>query len=473
MTNNESDKAIAVPTKQFFVSMLTRDISLVDAILDLIDNCLDGALRIAGTKQVDYSKHSVKIKMNANAFYIHDDCGGIPRDIAKNYAFKMGREPDDSRDSESETIGMYGVGMKRAIFKMGRKAIVRSYHNVDRFHVPISSEWLDSKDWEPLPILSSSAEDNIDSPGTIIEVASLYPSVSRHFENDAFINDVNLAIGEHFTMFLQKGLNIEVNNAPVGPVRVEILVSEATEGPAPYVYRKEIDGVMVSIAVGLNSGKTFNDDADEDISDFARNRSVTTAGWTVFCNDRAVIVGDKSRLTGWGDEIPMYHAQFSVITGIVEFRSASADKLPITTTKRALDTSSEVWLEARTKMREGLRVFINHTNTWKNHPRSDQEKYWESAKPLSLAKAIDAIVDTREVTKKQDGGIEYNPAKKHVLPVPATKKPSSKRIAFSRPIEEIRMVSNALFDREDETPNIVGDKCFQIALEHAKENKEW
>lgn len=40
-----TDKAQASPTKQFFVSMLTRDISLDDAILDLIDNCLDGAMR--------------------------------------------------------------------------------------------------------------------------------------------------------------------------------------------------------------------------------------------------------------------------------------------------------------------------------------------------------------------------------------------------------------------------------------------
>ena len=56
---NMGDKAAAVPTKQFFVSMLTRDISLADAILDLIDNCLDGALRIAGKKTPDYSKHTI------------------------------------------------------------------------------------------------------------------------------------------------------------------------------------------------------------------------------------------------------------------------------------------------------------------------------------------------------------------------------------------------------------------------------
>ncbi len=333
----------------------------------------------------------------------------------------------------------------------------------------LSSEWLDNKDWEPLSIIDSAPGEGLDSPGTLIEVKSLYPSVSRHFHSESFVNELQTALGEHFTTFLQKGLNIEVNNTLVKPVRVEVLVSDQVDGPAPYIYQKEIDGVNVSITVGLNTGRSF-DDEDDESGDFERNRSATIAGWTVFCNDRAVIFGDKGRLTGWGDGVPMYHGQFSVITGIVEFRSASADKLPITTTKRALDTSSEVWLEARVKMREGLRVWINHTNTWKNHPRSEQSKYWESARPLSLAKAVESVV-SRDVTNKQDGGIEYNPTKKKVLPVPDTKKPSSRKIVFSRPIEEIRTVSSALFDRDDEAPGVVGDKCFYIVLESAQQRK--
>ena len=53
MTKPSTDRAEASPTKQFFVSMLTRDINLADAILDLLDNCLDGALQLANGKDVD------------------------------------------------------------------------------------------------------------------------------------------------------------------------------------------------------------------------------------------------------------------------------------------------------------------------------------------------------------------------------------------------------------------------------------
>ena len=341
MTDERHDVAVAIPTKQFFVSMLTRDISLADAILDLVDNCLDGALRLANGGVVDYAQHSVAIELTDNHFLIEDDCGGIPRDVAKNYAFKMGREPDDDRDSDNETIGMYGVGMKRAIFKMGRDAIVRTLHGDDGFEVPISSAWLDDKDWEPLPIVDSDGGERLDAPGTRIEVKGLYPGVAKHFVNEAFQNDLRTSIAEHFTMFLQRGLRIEVNGVPVEPVHVEVLVSDREDGPTPFVFQKTIDEVLVTITVGLNTGRGLADDED-DVPEFERDRSAATAGWTVFCNDRAVIVGDKSRLTGWGDGIPLYHYQFSIITGIVEFRSNRAEKLPVTTTKRALDTSSDV-----------------------------------------------------------------------------------------------------------------------------------
>lgn len=467
MTKPSEDRAQASPTKQFFVSMLTRDISLADAILDLLDNCLDGALRLAQGAKVDYAKHFVKIEIAEDHFLISDNCGGIPRDVAKNYAFKMGRDPDDDRDSDVETIGMYGVGMKRAIFKMGRNALVRTRHGADTFEVPITSEWLDAKNWEPLPINDpTEASENLDEQGTSIYVSDLYEGVARHFSNSAFENEVRTAIAEHFTMFLQSGLKVEFNRSPVEPVRVEVLVSEDEASPAPYIFQKTIDDVIVSITVGLNTGRSLGDDEDDDAG-FERDRSSVTAGWTVLCNDRAVIVGDKSRLTGWGDGIPLYHPQFAIITGIIDFRSKRADKLPVTTTKRALDTSSNVWLESLVKMKEGMRIWISYTNQWKNHPRADQSSYWEGARPMPLSRAIEAVA-LRKLTKKTNDYIEFNPQKSRVLPEPKDKMPSSRKVVFSRPIEEVRLVSKMLFDDSDEKPGVVGEKCFEMQLTRAK-----
>jgi hypothetical protein len=120
-------------------------------------------------------------------------------------------------------------------------------------------------------------------------------------------------------------------------------------------------------------------------------------------------------------------------------------------------------------MKEGMRIWISYTNQWKNHPRTDQSNYWEGARSLPLKAAIDAVV-SRGATKKTGDYIEYNPQKAKVLPEPAGKTPSSRRIVFSRPIEEIRLVSKLLFDVDDEKPGIVGEKCFELTL--TKANKQ-
>ena len=119
-------------------------------------------------------------------------------------------------------------------------------------------------------------------------------------------------------------------------------------------------------------------------------------------------------------------------------------------------------------MKEGMRIWISYTNQWKNHPRADQSRYWADARPMPLGKVI-AAIESRKLAKKSDGHIEFNPLKAKVLPMPEEKKPSSRRIVFSRPIEEVRLVSKMLFDDQEEKPGIVGEACFEMQLVKARQ----
>ncbi len=91
------------PTKEFFVEMLTRDIDLTDAILDLLDNCLDGVLRKRGSMDIkrddfDYSGFEANITIEKDCFIIQDNCGGISKSIAINSAFRMGRDSTNIKE---------------------------------------------------------------------------------------------------------------------------------------------------------------------------------------------------------------------------------------------------------------------------------------------------------------------------------------------------------------------------------------
>ncbi len=123
-------KADANPTKAFFVRMVTRDISLQDCILDLIDNSVDSAWRRQGSSRpsldasADLSPYHIVVTATPTRFDIKDNCGGITLDDAADYAFTFGRKETDK--PERYAIGVYGIGMKRAVFKMGADVMIRS-----------------------------------------------------------------------------------------------------------------------------------------------------------------------------------------------------------------------------------------------------------------------------------------------------------------------------------------------------------
>ena len=125
------------PTKKFFIEMITRDISIEDAIIDLLDNSIDGANKI---NQNDYSGLRIELKISDDEFYIKDNCGGFSLETAKKYAFRFGR-PDEA-PLRNNTVGRFGIGMKRSLFKIGKKFIVESETNDDHFKVDVDvDEW--------------------------------------------------------------------------------------------------------------------------------------------------------------------------------------------------------------------------------------------------------------------------------------------------------------------------------------------
>ena len=97
---NSYEPVDASPVKSFFVHMLTRDIRLEEAILDLIDNCVDGILRSQHATNTDrpYEGFRAEIDFKKDSFSISDNCGGIPWSV-HDYAFRMGRRADQPPDT--------------------------------------------------------------------------------------------------------------------------------------------------------------------------------------------------------------------------------------------------------------------------------------------------------------------------------------------------------------------------------------
>lgn len=212
----------ADPTKDFFVNMITRDISLRDCIFDLLDNSIDGARRLAGEAN-DFSGYEIRLNFDSNRFEMSDNCGGIRLTDAIDYAFHFGRKPDSPSDVKGG-IGLYGIGMKRAIFKIGRECEVFSEADDATFKVQVDVDtWKSSGDWD----FFYEDADSIGSKGTRILIESLNDGVSQMLGDPGFRNELMKDIARDYAFYVQKGLRIVVGEDVVPSYRFQLRASES------------------------------------------------------------------------------------------------------------------------------------------------------------------------------------------------------------------------------------------------------
>lgn len=138
--------------------MFTRDIRLEDCILDLIDNSIDGLVRSQDINlkslvfaapedrkltEIPKSRRArVSISISSKKFQIRDNCGGIFLDDALNEVFNFGYPERTKEKKTGISLGVYGVGLKRAIFKIGNLFEISSSTDKDAFHIEMDvNEW--------------------------------------------------------------------------------------------------------------------------------------------------------------------------------------------------------------------------------------------------------------------------------------------------------------------------------------------
>lgn len=470
-TTNDPNRVLGAPTKTFFAQTLTRDIELKDAILDLLDNCVDGLLRTVTkatlSKTKPYAGHWAHVTFNRDSFVIEDNCGGIDRELARTSAFRMGRLQLGVAEKHGKpTVGTYGIGMKRAIFKMGRSSIVTSRTKHDAFEVAIPSSWLaDDEDWNlrMKPLHGSSTR-----TGTKIEVRDLHEAIKRDFMGlSGFGDELSALISQQFAMIMKKGFEVKINGKAVKPKPfrfISVDLSDYEEGVAPFLFNGVFDGVKVNISVGFYKPVPDPGEMEEEEEEEATFTS-DESGWNVICNDRVVLMHDTSHLTGWGvGGLPNFHNQYIAIAGTAEFSSDNPSKLPLTTTKRGVDLNSELYRRILDKMQEGTKMFTSFTNRLKKAP-AERKKIFHETSSIDLDQ-LDAHRKTAglawTVDRKLVGGRTFRP----VLPKFAEDR--QRVIRFSKFKEDISTVSRFLYGDESTSPGDVGSKCFDRVLEEAK-----
>lgn len=339
----------AHPTKDFFVFMLTKDIELSRAINDLVDNAVDGATRARSKAgKVASQDYLIRVKIEPTKFTIEDNCGGIDLETARSYAFKFGRDP--RAPALKHSIGQFGVGMKRALFKLGKKFSITSTTTASKFTIDVDvDKW--SADIDAWDFWFKDFDENrrpASEAGTKIVVTNLNSGVAAQAEQLSFLKTMREDLAKRHQ---KSDVNIVFNGQPITFTAAELLVAK---GLQPARLSEKLSGVDVEIFAGLAGD----------------NSSPRDAGWSVFCNGRLILDADKTYRTGWGDRdnvgLPMFHPQYNRFRGYVFFDADSPKLLPWNTTKSDVDMDSEIYRGVRQKMISLARPVITFLNELKD-----------------------------------------------------------------------------------------------------------
>ncbi|HYX16442.1 MAG TPA: ATP-binding protein [Nostoc sp.] len=330
----------AEPTKDLFIYMLVRDIPLIRAIIDLVDNSVDGATHLQSNE--NYEGLWIKILVNKEYFQIQDNCGGITVNDAEEYAFKFGRANDAELTPKS--IGRFGIGMKRAFFKIGKKFTVESTTSSSKFVVSEDvEEWKKKDEWTfEFSEVQEDSDYESNDIGTRILIEKLHENVSDDLGLENFISQLKQELTIAYSLKINKGLSISINDEVLSPTPLNFRTSDTIkvakfEKGYNYFGSHEI---TTPVQVRLYAG----------VSD----RNLNEGGWYVFCNERMVLEADQTEIMGWGTKsgFPKYHADFAFFRGYAFFESDDAAYLPWTTTKTGIDYDSPIYKAIKQQVSE-------------------------------------------------------------------------------------------------------------------------
>lgn len=264
----DPNKIAGIPSKELFIDMLVKDLSLRDAIGDLIDNSVDAANKNAKNKD-DLSQFVTSITFDKNHFSITDNAGGIEEDVAREYAFKLGKPKKYQQGRH--TIGQFGIGMKRAFFKIGEHIVVDSVALKSDFKLTISvKEWrerVDEKDWDFTFDKVNVRKHLLKDTKTSIQMTQLKDDVKKQFSDPQFLLDLSNEISKEHLFAITKGLKIKINSTkPLVATKIT-LINNRNIKPAYWSHDFK-NGLKAEVLVGIS------DDLGED------------GGWYVFCNEK-------------------------------------------------------------------------------------------------------------------------------------------------------------------------------------------
>lgn len=327
----EIDNLDATPHKRVILSIVS-DYNLTRSVCELIDNAID--VWIKGGKQ-----RKIAIKLNFDfqqrTIEVSDNAGGVTEDDLV-YLISPGATTNKSDDM---TIGIFGVGTKRAVIALSQDIkIISRYRNKKTYAIEFDENWLADEDWH-LPYYEVDA---IEKDTTLVKLQKLRINIEK-----ADIELLAKSLSEVYAYFLkEQNFDILINNKKISPTDFAKWAYPPEYEPRRYHGVLNIDqrSVLIEVIAGLT------------------NESSPAAGEYgvyFYCNDRLICKALKSPEVGFIKGVAgLPHPSISLTRIIVILKGASKD-MPWNSSKSNINTDHPTFHEFRSWLLEIVKNFCS------------------------------------------------------------------------------------------------------------------
>lgn len=308
-TKTDAGTIDGTPDKRLFWSIIS-DYDLKAAICELVDNSIDiwMAKKPRGALEV-----RITIETDRQLIRISDNSGGVSEENLQNLI-----APGASRNiPEAETIGIFGVGSKRAVIALAENVTIKTrFAEGPAFQIDISNDWLASPDWE-IP--------HYRIPVTAPNTTSIDLSALRLCVTDDDVASLQGHLGEVYSWFLAiDDCNIYVNNRATEGHEFDSWAYPDEFPPREISMTHEVEGVPISIEV---TGGLIRD----------RDPKKENYGVYFYCNNRLIVKELRAREVGYfvSSEAGVPHPDASLCRVIVRI-NGGAKWMPWNSSKSAI-----------------------------------------------------------------------------------------------------------------------------------------
>ncbi|HEU0067911.1 MAG TPA: ATP-binding protein [Nitrospiraceae bacterium] len=327
----------ATPSKRLFLSIIA-DYDLNRSICELVDNGLDVWVR--GGKARDISIN-ITLDEVQQTITVEDDAGGVAR---SELQYIVGPGQTGTNPSE-ETIGIFGVGTKRAVVALAQDIKIRTRQGKQgTYQIEFDEDWLDDDDWK-LPVYEVG---ELAKGTTIVELQKLRVSITAEA-----ITQLKDHLSTTYGRFLRNNsVCLKVNDEKLSPRFFENWAYPP--GYPPQRYTGTFDTA--------DHGKV----RIEAVAGLSRESSPATGEYGVYfyCNDRLVARGLKTFEVGFTKGLAgLPHPKIS-LTRVLVFLNGDARAMPWNSSKSNISTKHGVFLALHNWLVQVVKGYAGLSRIW-------------------------------------------------------------------------------------------------------------